>query len=223
VSDVLKALAVTAELTGTELSRNALLAMEADLSTYPVESVCAALTRCRRELPGRLTLAAIIERLNGADGRPTANEAWAIALLGFDEAETIVTNEEIVAAMATARPIFRSGDEVGARMAFRDAYERNVEQARATGRAPAWYPSLGTDSNRREAAIHEAVERGRIDPAKVAGLLPIAVSGDGHGIMALLEGKPLPSEISPAALERLKACREILSKKSPSPGRRGDR
>ena len=103
MSDVLKAIAVTAELTGTELSKAAILAMEADLSEYPVPAVLMALTRCRRELTGRLSLAAVIDRLEAADGRPSANEAWGIALTAFDEAPTVVMTSEIASAMEASQ------------------------------------------------------------------------------------------------------------------------
>ena len=80
--ELLQALAVTAELTGTELSEPAARVMANDLAAYPVQQVLGALTRCRRELKGRLTVAAILERLD--DGRPGPNEAW--AMIPQDEA-----------------------------------------------------------------------------------------------------------------------------------------
>ena len=77
---ILKAIAVTAELTGTELSEAALRVMAGDLDTYPEAAVLRALDRCRRELKTRLTLAAALERIEGQDGRPGADEAWAIEI-----------------------------------------------------------------------------------------------------------------------------------------------
>ena len=121
--EVLKAIAVTAELTGTEFSEAALLAFEADLSGYPDSQVIAALTRCRRELRGRLTVADVLDRMSSAGGHPTANEAWALALSSADETETVVWTDQIAEAAGIVRPILDAGDEVGARMAFRDAYE----------------------------------------------------------------------------------------------------
>jgi hypothetical protein len=63
-----EAVAVTLELTGTTLSEVAARMMADDLARYPEQQVMGALTRCRRELKGRLTIADVISRLD--DGRP---------------------------------------------------------------------------------------------------------------------------------------------------------
>lgn len=212
MSEITRALAVTAELTGTELSVISLQAMEAELSQYPVPVVLDALTRCRRELTGRLTLAAVLERVGAADGRPTANEAWGIALRGFDEALTIITNQEINDAMAAARPIMDAGDEVGARMAFRDTYERIVGEHRNNGIQPEWYPSLGSDQRLRDSVITDAAERGLISQSYVAAL-PAPIQGDGKGIVALLECKSGPNDLSPKARQKLQEIRKMFGKK----------
>ncbi len=213
MSEITRALAVTAELTGTELSRVAMQAMEADLSQYPAQAVLHALNRCRRELTGRLTLAAILDRLNAVDGRPTANEAWAIALRGFDESQTIITNEEINEGMRSARSILDAGDEVGARMAFRDAYERIVAMNRDSGVAPKWYPSLGSDKRLREMAIVDAAEKGLIDGEHYLPMLPSKVIGDGRGIVAFLENKDVPRDLSQKAKQKLGEIRAMFWKR----------
>ena len=56
-------IAAVAEITGTELSPQAIAMMAGDLAEHPSADVMEALTRCRRELKGRLTLAEILERL----------------------------------------------------------------------------------------------------------------------------------------------------------------
>lgn len=211
--ELLEAVTVTAELTGTQLSDTAKVAMVEDLLAYPKVTVIAALNRCRRELTGRLTLAAILERLNAVDGRPTANEAWAIALRGFDEALTIVTNEEINEGMKAARPILDAGDEVGARMAFRDVYERVISANRDAGIAPTWYPSLGSDKRLQESVIREAASKGLLSDAHVTALLPVKVQGDGNGIVALLENKEAPKDLSPKAKKKLAEIRAMFGKR----------
>ncbi len=153
----------TAEVLGHEIKPAAAAMMACDLSGYQTGAVVEALARCRRELTGRLALAHIIERIQTADGRPTANEAWALALKSMDEADTVILNDEIAESLNFARDIFLSGDEIGARMAFRDSYERISKQARAEGKPVKWWPSLGHDPQRRDAAIEQAV---------VTGLLP---------------------------------------------------
>ena len=191
---VLKAIAATAELTGTELSEAALLVFEADLAGYPEADVLAALTRCRRELRGRLTIADVLDRMSTAGGHPTANEAWAMVLASLDEAETVVWTDQVAEAAAVARPILEAGDEVGARMAFRDAYERIV---RERADEPRWFPSLGRDAGRREAALDRAVADGRLRREHVDGLLPPPINAKGHVIAGLLSGDisaPMPRD-----------------------------
>jgi hypothetical protein len=170
------------------------------MGRYSTESIIRALDRCRRELSGRLTPSAVIERIEDSDGRPGANEAWGIAMAGFDEAETIVTNEEIAQAMAAAKPIMDSGDEIGARMAFRDCYERIVRQAREAGTIPKWYPSLGHDPIRRVDAIKTAADRGLLTHSQASAYLPAPMSAEDHkreaAIVGLLSGKvePMPDD-----------------------------
>lgn len=188
-ASILKAVAVTAELTGAELSETTLRVMAADLDSYSETAVLRALDRCRRELKARLTLAAVLERIEEQDGRPGADEAWAIALGALDEADTVVWTDEMAQAFAVAQPVLEARDKVGARVAFRDAYDRLVREAREAGRGCRWVASIGHDATRREAALTQAVERGRVAIASVAHLLPAPASGSPVGA-ALLEGKP---------------------------------
>lgn len=97
------------------------------------------------------------------DGRPGAEEAWAIALQSADEAATVVWTNEIAQAWGIARVIYAEGDEVGARMAFKESYTRLLAEARKGGVAPQWTASLGHDAERRDAAL---------DRAHIAGYLP---------------------------------------------------
>jgi hypothetical protein len=186
---VIEAIAVTAELTGTTMTGQAMAVMARELmAAYPEEAILGALSRCRRQLSGRLTPHAVIERIMARDGRPPANEAWAIALSGYDEARTVVMNAEIAEAMAIARPIMQEGDEVGARMAFRDAYERIVVENREANVPVKWFPSIGYDPHGREVELNRAVAQGRLSQEQVAGFLPAPQSLDGQAIAGLLAG-----------------------------------
>lgn len=168
--ELLKALAVVCELTGTQLSEGAARVMARDLGAYPEDQVLGALTRCRKELrPRELTLSAIITRLD--DGRPGPEEAWAIASPALtDERITIVWTEEMAQASAVASPII--DDPVAARMAFLESYRRLVQQARDAGIPVKWTPCLGWDAAGREGPLLEAVRKGRLGAAHVYGLLP---------------------------------------------------
>lgn len=99
----------------------------------------------------------IIARCKLLDGRPDENEAWAVAITSQDERETIVWTQEMAEAFNLARPLLSSGDEIGARMAFKDAYKRLVDDARATNKPVSWSVSAGWDQNRRQIAVEKAV------------------------------------------------------------------
>lgn len=167
---LLKAIAVTAELCGRVFSEQAALAFAEDLSMFPEDAALKALVRCRREVIGRLAVADVVARIE--DGRPGAEEAWAVAMRSMDEAETVVMTNEISEAIGVVQPILNAGDEVGARMAFKETYLRIVGDARDAGLAARWFPSLGTDVQRRSAALQDAANRGLLPHQHVAGLLP---------------------------------------------------
>jgi hypothetical protein len=95
-----------------------------------------------------------------------------VALGSLDEADTVVWTEETAQAFAAARPVLDLGDKVGARMAFKGAYERLVDAARRDGRPMAVQVSLGWDQNRRIVAIDAAVTAGRLPAPQAAALLP---------------------------------------------------
>ena len=101
-----------------------------------------------------------IETRRNNDGRPTADEAFTIAIQLQDEAATVVSNEEISQAWQEASYVMP--DRVGARMAFRSAYERIVSEARAQNSPLKWFPSLGTDKDAREAPVLRSIEQGRL-------------------------------------------------------------
>lgn len=105
----------------------------------------------------------IAARCRLMDGRPEENEAWAIALSSRDERESVMWTAEIQEAFTLCRPVLEAGDEVGARMAFKDAYVRLVTAARADGRPARWSVSEGWDRERRQLVVARAVH---------AGLLP---------------------------------------------------
>ncbi|MEW4338472.1 hypothetical protein [Chromobacterium vaccinii] len=204
--EILEAVAVTAELTGTELSAAAQAVMVRDLLGYPKESVLRALSRCRRELTGRLTLAAILDRLD--DGRPGADEAWGVVARALgDESETVVWTEEMASAAAPARELMMLGDKIGARMAFRDAYERIVSDARGERRSVSWRVSAGNDADRRASAIVRAVELGRLPAGQAQALLPAQAVEERH---LLLTGSVMSDAERRSGREQVKKLLAML-------------
>lgn len=165
---LLEAIAVTAELTNTQLSEVAAKVMASDFGQYPEQQVLGALTRCRRELKGRLTIADVMTRLE--DGRPGPEEAW--AMLPRDEAATVVWTEEMRMAWGIALPLLDVGEDIPARMAFKESYTKLVQEAREHRIRVCWTVSLGHDKHERVAVLMDAVEQGRLSAPQVSGLLP---------------------------------------------------
>ncbi|MES2488531.1 MAG: hypothetical protein V4607_01980 [Pseudomonadota bacterium] len=159
---VIEALAVTAEICGGEISDAAAKVMLMDLSAYPEQAVLAALQRLRREHSGRLVLAAIIARID--DGRPGVEVAW--AMVPRTEYDTAVLTQEALIALSQAQPLLNRGDEIGARMAFKEAYNSAMVKARAEQKPVQWQVSLGFDAPGRPGPLAEAVRYGRISIAE---------------------------------------------------------
>ncbi|SET40830.1 hypothetical protein SAMN05216326_12539 [Nitrosomonas marina] len=166
--ELLKAIAVTAELTDTDLSEAAARVMADDLSEYPEDQVLKALVKCRREVKGRLRISDVVSRLD--DGRPGPEEAW--AMIPHNERDSVVWTEEMAEAYGIAAPLINDGDRVQARMAFLETYKDRCEKARSEKLPVKWSPSLGFDKNGRERVLLEAVEKGRLSHDHVVGLLP---------------------------------------------------
>lgn len=159
---ILEQIAVTAELMGQAVSPTAAAIMARDLSIYPQNLVIEALGLVRKESKGRLSLAIVIEKLEELrpDGRPGSDEAW--AMIPHDEYTSVVMTEEMAEAMSIARQLLNEGDKIGARMAFKEAYNRIVEQNKRANISPKWFPSLGIDKESRQDALSKAVRLGRI-------------------------------------------------------------
>lgn len=143
------------------------------LAPYPLRVVAAAMAvYCDEEDRFEPKPVAIAKRCKLMDGRPSDDEAWAIALLSREEADTVVWTSETAEAFAICAPVLGVGDEVGARMAFKDAYNRLVTAARISGKPAKWAASLGWDMGKREAAIASAVSAGLLPAPSARALLP---------------------------------------------------
>lgn len=180
------------------------------LERHSLEEVRAAFgahiadPRAGRFVPVPADILAQIEARVAHDGRPGAEEAWATAFRSADEGETIVWTAETAEAYGIALPIIQAGDEVGGRMAFKEAYNRLVDEARRDRRVATWSASLGHDTERRDRAIAAAVAAGQLDHAQYPALPAL------RGPVLLLEGKSdggIPEE----AREALLALREWLT------------
>lgn len=172
---LLEIIAATAELMGTQLSPMALAVMAKDLQSYDVELVMQALSNVRKNA-NRFNLAAIIAEIEALkpDGRLGAEEAW--ASYPHNEADSAVITDEMAEAMRVAHPLMLDGDNIGARMAFKEAYLRIVKNNKANEVKPRWFPSLGHCKEGREQVLKEAVEKGRLTNDHAMSLLPAPVN-----------------------------------------------
>jgi len=156
--ELLEAIAVAAELTGTTFTKAAARVFADDLARYPLPAVLEALNRCRLEVRGRLVLADVVMRIE--DGRPGVEEAW--AMLPRNEAASVVWCAEMAVAHGACLPLLEAGDLVGARMAFKETYTAELLKARSNGVPAKFWASYGTDKAGRVKALSAAAERNRI-------------------------------------------------------------
>lgn len=204
---LLESIAATAELMSHELTPAAAMMMAQDLSEYPQEVVFKALQNLRKT-KSRFTLDGVIEQINrlNPDGRPGADEAW--SMIPRSEDETVVWTQEMAEAYGAAAPLLADGDRIAARMAFKEAYARIVEQNKAIGKAPVWIPSLGSDKMGREHVLSDAVRLGRLSGTQVAGLLPPGSSAlmleSSPSNIQQIESNDLDPEKARENLERLR-------------------
>lgn len=157
-ANLIKAIAVTSELCGRTFSEAAASVFMADLSAYPEHQVMKALTRCRKEVRGILTLQDVVSRIE--DGRPGVEEAW--AMLPYSEDTSAVWTTEMSQAFGVAVRLIDAGAMVEARMAFKETYLRLVTEARDAGIPVEWHVTLGHDVRGRESVLIAAVDAGRL-------------------------------------------------------------
>lgn len=174
-SAIFKAIAVTSELCGRTFSEAAAAVFVSDLAGYPEAQVLKALTRCRKEVRGVLTVQDVVSRLD--DGRPGVEEAW--AMLPHSEETTAVWTDEMAQAFGVAVGLIDAGDKVSARMAFKETYLMLVGQARDKAQPVVWRVTLGHDINGRESALMVAVDKGRISYETAHEFVPALPKKDG--------------------------------------------
>jgi len=178
-----------------------------DLGEMPIELVEAAIQSHRRD-PDRGRYfpkpADIIAKMP-MQSDPTANEAWGLCMTSFDEEESVCISDAIFDARLAAAPMWNDGDKIGARMAFKDAYERAMAVRKAKGERPMWSLSVGHDPQRRIEATKAAVKAGLLSHEAAKNYLPAPeITPDGSAIAGLLTGKDVP-EASEDVRSRIKA------------------
>lgn len=212
----------TAEVLGHEITPAAVEMMALDLAEYPDDQqIALALQACRRELTGRLTLAAVLERIAVLDGHPEPNEAWAIALRAADETRSAAMTAEITTALHAAGPVLAAGDEVGARMAFIDSYKRCLMESRRERKPVRWYLSPGHCPHGRLSEIERMKREGLIGESEKTRLIEqhtqqaLLTSPEVGAVVALITGKPSSRPLTNAQqIERVSMLREQLKRQN---------
>jgi hypothetical protein len=167
--ELIKEIAVTLEYAGTVLSIPAMDMLVEMLDKYPEGKIRQALAECRDEIRGRITPADIVSRIRENDGRPTADEAW--AMLPRSEEQTVVWTDEMSASYGVASHMMES-DRVAARMSFISAYNTRVAEARGQASPVRWTATLGTYEAGRDHVVMDAVRKGRLSPPQARVLCP---------------------------------------------------
>ena len=135
----------------------------------------------------------------------SADEAWAQALQASDERNTVVWTNEAAQALVSASLILAEGDKIGARMAFKQSYERSVQLAVSERRAPRPLVSLGWDMQTRVDALESSVVSGLLSRDQAEPHLLSArseITGGGAAIAGLLSGKVIQHPSAPDAVKR---------------------
>jgi hypothetical protein len=212
---VAMAIGATAETMGYPLTESALSLMVEDLAVYPEEVLAVALRRVRRAHKGRLTIEVIESQIE--TGHPSPDEAW--ASMPFRESDSVVWTDPMRIAFGVVFPLLEEGDKIAARMAFKAAYEREVMKSKELREPAKWTPSLGSDKQSREAALHQAVALNRISDSYAKSLLPPpAPTTEGQFLLnSASVALSLPKAETPAdksaALEYMKKIKELMTKK----------
>ena len=168
-NDVIRQLMSMAELSQRSLTKEAATAYLKALSDFPDDVVMAALEDCMRTIPRFPAPAEVVQRCQASDGRPGAEEAW--AMIPKDEYGSVVWTQEMAVAFGGCASLMAS-DLVGARMAFKEAYAKELVSARARKVPVKWSPSFGYDKRGRETAVIHALERNRITSASALAMIP---------------------------------------------------
>ena len=176
------------EAVGRNVTAGAIEIASGVLEDYPVAAIRAALVRHLRVSRNPPAPADILALLAASDGRPEAAEAWGLVaplLVDREQRVTAVITDEMRVAWGAAAEVY-ARDPVGARLAFREVYDREVAAARAQRRPVAWQPVVGWDRAAREPVLQEAQRLGRLSPDEVSQHVPAAMPALDR-VIALLE------------------------------------
>lgn len=140
-----------------------------DLQRYPLNLIEAALAAHRMDPErGRFTpkpadIASQIERRRAVQWLG-ADEAW--AQVPKIEGQPGILNDCTAQALAVAAPLLAEGDDIAARMAFKDTYNRLMSRAKLERRGPVYFVSPGGSFEEQQSVIQEGVRLGLLAAPK---------------------------------------------------------
>jgi hypothetical protein len=156
-----------------------------------------AFRRARYELKWFPKLAELRELADGSpygsnDSRPGPEEAWARMPKGVRvESDSVVWCEEERSAYSACRSLLVDGDLIGARMAFKERYEKELAEAHSQRRPTRWTMSAGHDIEHRLATLAAAVQEKRISLKSALNFVPGERESDFARMLPPAEGKGL--------------------------------
>lgn len=171
-------LTVLAEAFGERLTEERQEIYCAGLADIPQDRLDVSFRRARYELkwfPKLAELRELAGLVSGTpdDGRPGPEEAWGRMPKGPRmEDESVVWCEEERAAYDACRGLLMAGDLIGARMAFKERYEKDLAGSRAEGRPVHWTMSAGYDMENRLVALATAVQGKRLSLEAALNFVP---------------------------------------------------
>lgn len=212
-SEFFDLMCATVEIYGQpKLSKDAIRIWWAALQQLDIAEVRQALDEHIRKskfTPRPADILDILDKIH-PDGRPGAEEAW--AMIPRTEEESAVMTEEMVAALRAAQPLLNEGDQIAARVAFKQSYERLVDTAKRLGAPVVWFPSLGTDKEGLDRVLSEAVRLGRLKAEHAIALLP-PEKAEPMLMAAGMNNLALEYKPSPDFRERIQALKVITEGK----------
>jgi hypothetical protein len=127
-----------------------------------------------------------------SDGRPGPEEAWArMPKRERMEDDSIVWCEEERIAYGACRSLLLDGDQIGARMAFKERYEKELAEARSQKRPVQWTMSVGYDVDHRLATLANAVQEKRMSLDNALNFVPGERRNDFAQMLPPAQGKGL--------------------------------
>lgn len=192
-----------------------------DVEGYPFVAVMTAIRNARKQAKGRVSVGDVMGHLENLDGRPSAEEAWAIAVKSLDNNLTVALTHEMQNALASGvSELLEMGDKFNASRAFVEKYNQLVASAREQKLPVGWFMSLGYDKDMRDEAIRQAYKENKITKEYAQILLPYHQAVEGtferiqNNVSLMIENKGATNDHKTLSrIDELKTSGELHQKR----------